>query len=553
MENVNVSGNNNAEVYQKHIIRASGTQESAAARPDLTVSQSKLVASLKNLMAGEAFSGRITAADGGKVTISLPDGASVLASLQDGAANISVGQNMTFLVQSNDGTTVVLKPMQMVSEQENYIAGKALEAAGLADNPSNQELVKELLNQNMSISSQTLNDMAKAVLRFPDADINTLTRLYKLNIPITQENIEQFEAYKSYENSITGDINDLSKGLSQSIAELLELPINAPAPEGGGQQTAAALFKNTLHILYGEDISSANEAESIPQQDVENAAGGSEFIGKFLDDASREKLLNSMQESFGKHLPGNLSESIQNGSISAKQLASQLAQLLEKEAQNPKEAAKLFASKEFSSLMGMVMRDTMQMSPESMKDKQSIQDFYKKLHNNAEELAREISEKAGKDSPVSKSLDHIKNNIEFMNDLNKNMAFYQMPFRFAQSSSDGELYVFTNKKRLKQDGGSASALLHLDMTNLGSVDIFVRLAGKSVSTNFCLESEELLDFIYSHIDQLSIRLEALGYNCRFEMKIQQKDEKKFDFIEDFIDADIAKAQATTQFIFDRRA
>ncbi len=553
MENVNVSGNNNAEVYQKHIIRASGAQESSAARPDLTVSQSKLVASLKNLMAGEAFSGRITAADGGRVTISLPDGASVLASLQDGTANISVGQNMTFLVQSNDGTTVVLKPMQMVSEQENYIAGKALEAAGLADNPSNQELVKELLNQNMSISSQTLNDMAKAVLRFPDADMNTLTRLYKLNIPITQENIEQFEAYKSYENSITGDINDLSKGLSQSIAELLELPVNAPTPEGGGQQTAAALFKNTLHILYGEDIPFANEAEGIPQQDAGKTAGGSEAIGKFLDGASRERLLNSLQESFGKQLPRNLSESIQNGSISAKQLAGQLAQLLERGAQNPKEAAKLFASKEFSSLMGMVMRDTMQMSPESMKDKKNIQDFYQKLHDNAGELAREISEKAGKDSPVSKSLDHIKNNIEFMNDLNKNMAFYQMPFRFAQSSSDGELYVFTNKKRLKQDGGNASALLHLDMTNLGPVDIFVRLAGKSVSTNFCLESEELLDFIYSHIDQLSSRLEALGYNCRFEMKIQQKDEKKFDFIEDFIDADIAKAQATTQFIFDRRA
>ena len=48
------------------------------------------------------------------------------------------------------------------------------------------------------------------------------------------------------------------------------------------------------------------------------------------------------------------------------------------------------------------------------------------------------------------------------------------------------------------------------MEHLGSVDVYVKLAGKNVTTNFCLEDSETLDFVYDHIDRLNARLEALG-------------------------------------------
>ena len=120
-----------------------------------------------------------------------------------------------------------------------------------------------------------------------------------------------------------------------------------------------------------------------------------------------------------------------------------------------------------------------------------------------------------------------------MNDLNKNMTYFQMPLRFSQSDANGELYVFTNKKALAQGTDNVSALLHLDMENLGPVDVFVRLNKKNVSTNFCLESEELLDFVYSNIDKLNARLKALGYNTTFEMKLNGE-QKDFDFVNDFV-------------------
>lgn len=68
-----------------------------------------------------------------------------------------------------------------------------------------------------------------------------------------------------------------------------------------------------------------------------------------------------------------------------------------------------------------------------------------------------------------------KSNIDFMNDLNKNMTFFQMPLKFSEGEGNGELYVFTNKKALTHNSEDVSAMLHLDMEHLGPIDVYVKL------------------------------------------------------------------------------
>jgi hypothetical protein len=96
-------------------------------------------------------------------------------------------------------------------------------------------------------------------------------------------------------------------------------------------------------------------------------------------------------------------------------------------------------------------------------------------------------------------------------------------------------------------------MLHLDMDNLKSMDIYVNLSGgNNVSTNFVLETEELLDFVYQHIDRLNARLEKLGYNTHFEMKVAADSSDRLDFVKDFIEAE-ARPAAGGQYIFDAKA
>lgn len=97
---------------------------------------------------------------------------------------------------------------------------KALEAAGLSANESNMAIVQELLARNMSIDAAMLNEMVKNNLKFPNASLDTMANLVKLNIPVTQENIEQYEAYTHYERNMAGQLDSLPSALSDTLTQL---------------------------------------------------------------------------------------------------------------------------------------------------------------------------------------------------------------------------------------------------------------------------------------------------------------------------------------------
>lgn len=558
---INVNGHNDRQMYNGQAqggvnADASGNVHVSAVRPGGSVTSSdasKLVTDIRNLMTGDAFSGEVASLDNGVVTIKLADGSQLSASLQNQVNNITPGQNLTFVVTRNNGNTVLLKPMAQ-DMQSSYIAAKALEAAGLADIPANEEMVHELLNQNMSISAQTLNDMAKLAAKYPDAGTDTLVRLNKLGIPVTQENIRQFEAYSSYESSISDDISSLGSGIADRLSQIAS---------GQGSAEAAQLMQTVTDILYGQNADGSvhvvnADADSGTAQPEASQAGAAEAykntgVGALVNAETRNALAGMIEDTFGS-IPQNLAQGLADGQMTAQEFMNTLSGMMSSSDVDAEKLSKLLSSDGYKEMFGMVMRDTMRLSPSDIQKKDAISEFYEKVRNNAGKLADALGGKTQEkqDSQLSKALNNIRNNVEFMNDLNRNMTYFQMPVRFSENNANGELYVFTNKKKLAKKGDDVSALLHLDMEHLGPMDIYVKLKGKNVSTNFCLESEEMLDFVYAHIDQLNDRLEKLGLNCHFDMKVRGPEEQ-FDFVQDFVDADVPKMAPTTQFVFDRKA
>ncbi len=564
---INVNGHNDRQIFNGQAqggvnADVSGNVHVNAVRPGGSVTSSdasKLVTDIRNLMTGDAFSGEVALLDNGVVTIKLADGSQLNASLQNQVNNLTPGQNLTFVVTQNNGNTVLLKPMAQ-DMQSSYIAAKALEAAGLADIPANEEMVHELLNQNMSISAQTLNDMAKLAAKYPDAGTDTLVRLNKLGIPVTQENIQQFEAYKSYESSISDDISSLGSGIADRLSQIA-------AGQGAGE--AAQLMQTVTDILYGQNTDGNVHVVNTDSDTAQNVQSGeartdalqagaakaykNTGVGALVSAETRNALAGMIEDTFGS-IPQNLAQGLADSQLTAQEFMNTLSSMMSSSDVDTEKLSKLLSSDGYKEMFGMVMRDTMRLSPSDVQKKDAISEFYEKVRNNAGKLADALGEKAQEkqDSQLSKALNNIRNNVEFMNDLNRNMTYFQMPIKFSENNANGELYVFTNKKKLAKKGDDVSALLHLDMEHLGPMDIYVKLKGKNVSTNFCLESEEMLDFVYAHIDQLNDRLEKLGLNCHFDMKVREPEEQ-FDFVQDFVDADVPKMAPTTPFVFDRKA
>ena len=491
---------------------------------------------LASLLAGDTVTGVVNSMKDNQVILSLPNGENLFARLAQGA-QVQLGQSMTFQVQENKGNFVALKPL-FGDAQQMVLVQKALEAAGLSANESNMAIVQELLARNMSIDAAMLNEMVKNNLKFPNASLDTMANLVKLNIPVTQENIEQYEAYTHYERNMAGQLDSLPSALSDTLTQLT----------GQDPVQAGTFLKNVTAALY----------EGLPQ---EMQAGLSETMPQ---DAVREGLAQKITETFNDTPQGGqaqaLAEQITEGNATVKETLSQLADLIagtknmpddtQAAGQTEKKLTQLLASKELGQLLKGQIEETLYLKPQMADSEESIKGFYKRVRSSLEAVSKE-TQKAAEGSALSANLNEIKSNIDFMNDLNRNMTYFQMPVRFSEGTGNGELYVFTNKKTLHNNPENVSALLHLDMEHLGSVDVYVKLAGKNVTTNFCLEDSETLDFVYDHIDRLNARLEALGYTAHFEMKLTQPQEN-FDFEKDFLQNQTGGAP-TSQYIFDIKA
>ena len=83
---------------------------------------------------------------------------------------------------------------------------------------------------------------------------------------------------------------------------------------------------------------------------------------------------------------------------------------------------------------------------------------------------------------------------------------------------------------ITQDG-NVSALLHLDMDNLGPVDVHVTLnTENNVKTKFFLKDDEALDLISKNIDRLNERLNNRGYNMSAEFVNKEDNNTVLDTI-----------------------
>lgn len=173
----------------------------------------------------------------------------------------------------------------------------------------------------------------------------------------------------------------------------------------------------------------------------------------------------------------------------------------------------LFKSDDFKSMLKNSVKNQMTLDPKDVAKEGKIEELYERIQKTANKVSN-LMESIGKaDSNGAKAADNLNNNVNFMSRLNEFVNYVQLPLKMAGENAHGELCVYTKKKNLNNNDGNYSALLHLEMEHLGPMDVYVTMRNHTkVNTNFYLESEELLDFIESHIEELTKRLTQKGYD-----------------------------------------
>lgn len=571
----NIHNTDTSESTQASGTASSSQASSGAGEVAATPSNDAGLKMLRDMLAGETFTGSIKSMNGDQVLLQLSSGETVAARLTN-TASLHLSQNITFMIEKNTQNSVLLKPLE-TGQQQNIMIGNALDAAGLSYQNENIAMVKELLNLSMPIDAKTLGTMLKNSLAFPETSLSTIANLMKYEIPVTESNIHQFEAYQNYAHDLSGDIDQLSGQLGNALSEL----------SGNTSVEDSMQFLNTImKQLYTGLSETTNHPDTIAAngnaqaQIVSDGATGS-YGDTLLSQIMSPSDMQALSDSLNAILPGdsalknNLLNQLQQPDTTVSEFLKQLSDLqgnmqsngdlsgLDQSLQGkitlreslwagvkPEQLQQLLTTRGFQNILKQAFSDTMKLKPSDVSE-DGINNYYKRIRSNLEHIAEEVDKQLPQ-SDLSKSMSEIKSNIDFMNDLNKNMTYFQMPVKFSKSEGNGELYVFTNKKALKNQTDQISALLHLDMDHLGPMDVYVRLAGKNITTDFRLESEDMLDFIYAHIYQLNDRLESLGYTTKFEMKVNEPEKDHMDFVDDFLHREIPNA-TNAQYLFDTKA
>lgn len=518
-------------------------QGEAVQRTDNAQQNMVLTKNIINVKTGDVFSGQVVGMTDDGVISLLIGGKSTINARLSQSLDITMGQNMSFQVRNTSGKQVSITPLYE-NLDKNSAAGKALDAAGLPHTAENYEMVNSMMENGMPIDAKSLLDMARQVSQINTGSPASVVQMTKLGIPVNEENVEQFEAYKNNQYQIADSVETVAGDLARLAAN----------PEDGAQileAFAGEVPDNVKQVLNeelakqgavtGEEADAADEiaeegAEALEAEGKDTAVSEAAkdialtkeaFTGKVTEDLKSllgedgMKKLASDMENAG--IPKSIADSVAGGKLSTSDTLNMIRAGMDNEALK-EGLAELAKQPEYEALVKNELMNSFLMDPKDVADKEKVKEYYNKLSENTEKLIQSLNAHHSPESAdISDKLSNIKSNVDFMNDLNQAFAYVQLPLKMNEKNAHGDLYVYTNKRNLAKKDGNVSALLHLDMETLGTMDIHVSMnQDMNVKTHFIMQREEMLDFIAGHLDELNEVLNKRGYKITSDVSLNKE-------------------------------
>ena len=564
--NINVNTNTGLYDINSGLSNTQSVSESELTRQKIATVPSDAVHYVK---AGDTLSGQILGMnEDGTVSLLLGDNTKLNAFLSKNLG-LTPGQTLSFTVSGASDSKISLTPLY-ANLDGNSAVGKALHEAGLPFTKQNSDMVTSMMERGLPIDSRSLQNMAADTARFPFADPKSIVQMKELEIPLNDSNIKEFEAYKENQYKIADSLDSLSQDLSNIAKEGLKTndQVFNLFFEGKGEGLSSALdkalngdFEDVAKLLklnpeelknLEAELKQAAEAEGaenpkgadnakealLPKEEGQSQIKQStDLTGHVTDDLhtllgkeGSNKLADMMREA---GLNPSIASKVADGSLSTEDSLLLSKALLDKAMKEEmsgeaspelmSKARELLGSREYKLLLNNGITNEFLMKPEEVADKEKVREYYEKVVKNADKTLEFLNNSGRGATTLAQGMNNLRSNVDFMNQLNNVMTYMQLPLKMNEDKAHGDLYVYTNKKNLAKKDGNVSALLHLDMQHLGTMDIHVQMTnGENVKTHFILQKEEMLDFIGEHLPELDEALAKRGYKMNSDVSLNKE-------------------------------
>ena len=541
-------------------------------------------ADITGLKEGAVFRGEILDIVGDKVTISLENQAKLMARLQAGV-ELGVGDQLLFSVKENKESQILIKPMfDSLYSAQTQVLEKALDAAGLSPTEKNFTVAKELMDAGLPVDKANMVKVLSQSMKFEGTSLQTLVSLHKMNIPITEENIAQYERYQGLQHQLTGDIADAAKGIAdfvrafpadtdgqtlmQTARQIADLFLDGTGNTadaqniGGNEMTAGEAMEQ---IATGEEIVNAADQEVALTGEMSKADGTEQTA------QTQSKLLQHNIENYVKDTDTSLSgkelakvaDSMRQAGVAdteivaAFQKADSDQNLLQnvlqavQNSQTTDQAIRQFLRQDgFQNLLSEVVKKAFSLNPKQMKDAREIDELYESILKHTKSFEETVTANGGNPKEFQQNFQNMRQNMQFMNELNQQMIYAQMPIKLSNKQANSELFVYADKRKLQQKKDGISVMLHLDMDHLGATDVKVTLTGSNVHARFYLNDQDSVDIVTENMNQLAKQLADRGFSLTDEVVKRQPQESINKVVDEIIDENAERS--IKRYTFDAR-
>lgn len=458
----------------------------------------RILKTVLSLRPGDSLQGELVSANGKEISLLLGDTV-LLSARMEKDLQLAPGQKMSFMVDSNQNGKLSLKPLFANTGMEQN-AMKALDAAGIPITDKTLALTEEMMRQGMPVNKQNIAAAYRHMGMYPDAPVADLVMLQKMDIPVTADTLSQMYLYQTNQQYLFADLQGLSAKMTDFLMEMAQ-SVPTDTMQDFIREFLSVFIKNPMPGFDADPESIFTDTQNISAEAGETAAKEAEVV--VLTENGKTIITENKPENVLS--PSSLvAETKEEAEISLKE--AELLRLLKGDGTKTEHIKDTLGQNIFA-----LLKEQFLMKPEEMQSAEYVKNFYERLHEQMNKLQGVLKNAGKEESTLFKEAGNVKNNIQFMNQINQMYHYVQLPLKMNEGNANGDLYVFKRKRAKIGDDGKLTALLHLSMPVLGNMDIFLSLEEEKLSTRFCMEKEELIDFIQEHIEQLNERLMKRGY------------------------------------------
>ena len=508
-------------------------------RPETVVNNDTQVASgnvaLAQAEPGQTFTGQIVDVNGSQVTIQM-EGNLMLQARMSETVNLNMGDTIAFLVKENSGNTVMIQPLASdLQAMKNQTIFDLLEKNQLSPSDKNYQIAETLLNENMPVDRASMQKVLQQAYKYPDASIQTLVSMNKMQLPVTEQTIAGFEQYQTNQHvmmqALSGMTEEITAYMSepdgmremlQVLSDAQDLPVlNADAMLQELEQTTGDALFAQGQINAGMELQATDMTGNPLVLSAEQVSAFAEKFGM-----TEEQLTDLTKQLQDMHFDAQTIQTLYTQSDTTMQLVNHLQALVagaaDKSMIDAETMKAFFMSDGMKELLEAAVKEKFTLNPEKMQYPQEVSDLYKGIYEKMERLMQQMSGHTGSSGQqLSESAKGMQERIDFLQNLSNLFPYAQIPVRMEGRDGNADLFVYMNKKRMQEKKEDVSALLHLDMEYLGPTDVHVSLRGTMVHTKFYVEDEESAKIIDAHMTQLEQAIAENGYSLTNEVIMRE--------------------------------